>query len=266
MFMRALTLFIRSYVFRAAREQASFQSIMSTTKEEDIIVLMEFGEPKRAHSSGQFSCTSSGGRGSHRGSSSFHQSGRGRGRAHFGRGDRTSGRGTLAMQGGGRGSTQTTELVECIEKCKQELRVTLVMWKTPPCNRYKFNTDGSVLQNPGKIGGEGILRDDQGVIVYAFAVPLGEGTNNQAEVQAACYGLNWLSVSTSDLKAYLRECLFHLKNVQVERKIQVLEDMLQAYVIDFGASWDRHLTSVEFAYNNNYHSSMQMAPPFYGVV
>ncbi|WMV50118.1 hypothetical protein MTR67_043503 [Solanum verrucosum] len=75
------------------------------------------------------------------------------------------------------------ELVAGIENCKQELRVTLVTWKTPPCNKYKLNTDGSALYNPEKIGGGGILRDDQGSLVYAFVVPLGEGTNNQAEIQ-----------------------------------------------------------------------------------
>ncbi|KAH0700920.1 hypothetical protein KY284_015135 [Solanum tuberosum] len=53
---------------------------------------------------------------------------------------------------------KTSKLVACIEKCKQEIRVTLVMWKTPPRTRYKLNTDG---------------------------------TNNQAEVQAASFGLNW---------------------------------------------------------------------------
>ncbi|CAN4121265.1 unnamed protein product [Withania somnifera] len=37
--------------------------------------------------------------------------------------------------------------------------------------------------------------------------------------------------------------------------------MLRACVIDFGGAWDRHLTLVEFAYNNSYHSSIVM-PPF----
>ncbi|WMV08266.1 hypothetical protein MTR67_001651 [Solanum verrucosum] len=83
------------------------------------------------------------------------------------------------------------EVVDCIANCNQDIRITLVMWKTPPTNKYKLNTDGSALHNPGKIGGGGILRDDQGVIIYAFVFPFGEGTNNQAEVQAACYGLNW---------------------------------------------------------------------------
>ncbi|KAH0716802.1 hypothetical protein KY285_012833 [Solanum tuberosum] len=45
-----------------------------------------------------------------------------------------------------------------------------------------------------------------------------------------------------------------------ERTIQTLEDMLRACVIDFKGSWDDHLLLIEFAYNNSYHSSIQMAP------
>ncbi|CAN4093498.1 unnamed protein product [Withania somnifera] len=45
-----------------------------------------------------------------------------------------------------------------------------------------------------------------------------------------------------------------------ERTIRVLEDMPRACVIDFGGAWDRHLPLVEFAYNNGYHSSIEMAP------
>ncbi|KAJ0576646.1 putative nucleotidyltransferase, Ribonuclease H [Helianthus annuus] len=47
---------------------------------------------------------------------------------------------------------------------------------------------------------------------------------------------------------------------QIERTIQTLEDMLRSCVIDFGGSWDAHLPLIEFSYNNNYHSSIQMAP------
>ncbi|GJT70813.1 putative reverse transcriptase domain-containing protein [Tanacetum coccineum] len=47
---------------------------------------------------------------------------------------------------------------------------------------------------------------------------------------------------------------------QSERTIQMLEDMLRAYVIDFGSSWDRHLPLVEFSYNNSYHASIKAAP------
>ncbi|GKF18757.1 putative reverse transcriptase domain-containing protein [Tanacetum coccineum] len=47
---------------------------------------------------------------------------------------------------------------------------------------------------------------------------------------------------------------------QSERIIQTLEDMLRAYVLDFGGSWDVHLPLVEFSYNNSYHSSVICAP------
>ncbi|GJZ37363.1 putative reverse transcriptase domain-containing protein [Tanacetum coccineum] len=47
---------------------------------------------------------------------------------------------------------------------------------------------------------------------------------------------------------------------QSERIIQTLEDMLRACVLDFGKSWDRHLSLVEFSYNNSYHTSIKAAP------
>lgn len=47
---------------------------------------------------------------------------------------------------------------------------------------------------------------------------------------------------------------------QSERTIQTLEDMLRAYVIDFGKAWDTHLPLVEFSYNNSYHTSIKAAP------
>ncbi|GJZ33472.1 putative reverse transcriptase domain-containing protein [Tanacetum coccineum] len=47
---------------------------------------------------------------------------------------------------------------------------------------------------------------------------------------------------------------------QSERMIQILEDMLRAYVINFGSGWDKHLPLAEFSYNNSYHASNK-APP-----
>ena len=46
---------------------------------------------------------------------------------------------------------------------------------------------------------------------------------------------------------------------QSERTIQVLEDMLRACVLDNKGSWDEHFPLVEFAYNNSYQASIQMA-------
>ena len=47
---------------------------------------------------------------------------------------------------------------------------------------------------------------------------------------------------------------------QSERTIQILEDMLRACVLDLKGSWEEHLPLIEFAYNNSYQASIQMAP------
>ena len=40
----------------------------------------------------------------------------------------------------------------------------------------------------------------------------------------------------------------------------MLEDMLRAYVMEFKGSLDTHLALMEFAYNNSYQASIEMAP------
>lgn len=47
---------------------------------------------------------------------------------------------------------------------------------------------------------------------------------------------------------------------QSERTIEALEDMLRACVQDFKGNWDDHLPLIEFAYINNYHSTMVWPP------
>ena len=49
-------------------------------------------------------------------------------------------------------------------------------------------------------------------------------------------------------------------NGQSEKTIQTLEDMLRACALDYTGNWDQHLPLAEFAYNNNCHSSIEMAP------
>ncbi|KAL0340188.1 UNVERIFIED_CONTAM: Transposon Ty3-G Gag-Pol polyprotein [Sesamum radiatum] len=53
---------------------------------------------------------------------------------------------------------------------------------------------------------------------------------------------------------------FHLQtDEQSERTIQTLEDMMRACIMEFKGNWDDHLPLMEFAYNNNFHSSIGMA-------
>ena len=40
----------------------------------------------------------------------------------------------------------------------------------------------------------------------------------------------------------------------------MLEDMLRACVLDHKGSWEEHLPLVEFAHDDSYQASMQMAP------
>ncbi|WMV50120.1 hypothetical protein MTR67_043505 [Solanum verrucosum] len=84
-----------------------------------------------------------------------------------------------------------TDLYRMVEKCRQETMVRIVKWEKPNQTLLRLNTDGSALSNPGKIGEGGILRDHLGRMIYAFAIPLGTGTNNQVELQAASHGIFW---------------------------------------------------------------------------
>jgi hypothetical protein len=47
---------------------------------------------------------------------------------------------------------------------------------------------------------------------------------------------------------------------QTERTNQVLEDMLRAYALKHGGSWDKSLPYAEFSYNNSYQASLKMSP------
>ena len=54
---------------------------------------------------------------------------------------------------------------------------------------------------------------------------------------------------------------FHPKrDGQSERTIHTLEDMLWACDLDLKGSWEEHFPLVDFAHNNNYQASIQMAP------
>ena len=46
---------------------------------------------------------------------------------------------------------------------------------------------------------------------------------------------------------------------QLERTIHTLQDMLGACVMEFKGRWDTHLALMEFAYNNSYQASIEMA-------
>jgi hypothetical protein len=59
----------------------------------------------------------------------------------------------------------------------------------------------------------------------------------------------------------IRSSAYHSQtDGQTERVNQILEDMLRACTIHYGKNWDKCLSLAEFAYNNNYQSSLKKAP------
>ena len=71
----------------------------------------------------------------------------------------------------------------------------------------------------------------------------------------------WQSLQAALGTQLLFSTAFHPQtDGQSERTIQILEDILRACVMDFKGSWEDHLPLVEFAYNNSYQSSIEMAP------
>jgi len=47
---------------------------------------------------------------------------------------------------------------------------------------------------------------------------------------------------------------------QTKRINQILEDMLRAYALQYGTSWDKSSANAEFSYNNSHRKSLKMAP------
>jgi hypothetical protein len=45
---------------------------------------------------------------------------------------------------------------------------------------------------------------------------------------------------------------------QTKRVNQIIEDMLRAYALQYGRSWDKSLPYAEFSYNNSYQESLKM--------
>ncbi|WVZ97356.1 hypothetical protein U9M48_042903, partial [Paspalum notatum var. saurae] len=60
---------------------------------------------------------------------------------------------------------------------------------------------------------------------------------------------------------HLKPAAYHPQtSCQVERVNQILEDMLRACALTYSTKWDECLPLVEFAYNNSYQKSLEMAP------
>ncbi|XP_042983381.1 uncharacterized protein LOC122312796 [Carya illinoinensis] len=77
--------------------------------------------------------------------------------------------------------------VNIVEKQRRAPRI--VKWATPSLGRFKLNIDGNNLGNPGEGGGGGILRDNTGMLRFAFTEYFGHCTNNEAKLRGVLEGL-----------------------------------------------------------------------------
>lgn len=59
-------------------------------------------------------------------------------------------------------------------------QIHFIRWMKPKPGKLKLNTDGCNLNNPGASGASGVLRDEQGNVVFAFSVNLGIGSSTAA--------------------------------------------------------------------------------------
>ncbi|WVZ84759.1 hypothetical protein U9M48_031750 [Paspalum notatum var. saurae] len=71
----------------------------------------------------------------------------------------------------------------------------------------------------------------------------------------------WEQLQTALGTKLIRSSAYHPQTSgQVERVNQILEDMLRSCALTYSTKWDECLPLAEFAYNNSYQKSLEMAP------
>jgi transposase InsO family protein len=63
---------------------------------------------------------------------------------------------------------------------------------------------------------------------------------------------------TLDTQLHFSSAYHPQTNGQTEGVNQILEDMLRACALQYGSSWDKSMSYVEFSYNNSYQESLKM--------
>lgn len=88
--------------------------------------------------------------------------------------------------------SQAYEYSFCVSKSKlKALKVVVaIRWNKPLEGWYKLNTDGVSFENPGKDGGGGIIRDNQGNWVKGYSRAIGFTTSITTELWALRDGMN----------------------------------------------------------------------------
>jgi hypothetical protein len=65
---------------------------------------------------------------------------------------------------------------------------------------------------------------------------------------------------TLDTQMHFSSAYHPQTDCQIEIVNQILQDMLRAYALQYGRSWDKSLPYAEFSYINSYQESLKMTP------
>ncbi|TMX01423.1 hypothetical protein EJD97_024534 [Solanum chilense] len=82
-------------------------------------------------------------------------------------------------------TSKWTDLILMSDRCVHDIKVNMVTWIRPIDQWLKVNTNCSAITNPRRLGAGCIFRDKNGRLLMAFTTPIGEGTNNKAEIGCA---------------------------------------------------------------------------------
>lgn len=106
------------------------------------------------------------------------------------------------------------KLCEDIEKLKHVQRIIPIIWSLPEQGTFKVNTDGSYMENKGKAGIGGIIRNEVGDFIAAFSIPVHCSSNNMTEAFAA--------------RAGIQPCLSRgINNIELQMDSLLIVEMLQ---------------------------------------
>lgn len=82
------------------------------------------------------------------------------------------------------------DIIMMPKKYVNDMKIMLVKWVKPPDQLVKINSDGSALSNPGTIGARGIIRDNEGNFLFAYATRLRDSTTTELSLRLLYLVLN----------------------------------------------------------------------------
>ncbi|XP_019264449.1 PREDICTED: uncharacterized protein LOC109242076 [Nicotiana attenuata] len=93
----------------------------------------------------------------------------------------------------------------------------IIKWNKPSFRAVKLNSDGSCIQ--GTCGGGGLVRNNQGIVIFAYFIPLGPGTSNFAEATSMLFGIKWCAANGYRLVLGETDSMLITRCIRREQKV-----------------------------------------------